>query len=207
MEFVDALIGHLAWPVAVVLIVFFLRHRLTELLGRLTSFEGPAGIKAQFAQQFERLEETVAEAEIDQPVPPRVQEEQKPSTDESDSLAQLSEQLVPVSPSAAVMSAWTHVEHALNGAAARTLASSKTRFTDSRYRPVRRILNDLTAEGYISESWKQAIESLFHLRNEVAHTRQVEITPTAAAIYVARVGDVVRLLDSLGPRGSTSPDS
>lgn len=58
----------LAWPVVVVSVVYLFRQRLHDLLSRIRSFEGPGGVKADFAGGLARVRDRLDQAESEQRV-------------------------------------------------------------------------------------------------------------------------------------------
>ena len=62
MEFVAALVGHLAWPIALIVLVVVFRQPLVALIGDVSEGEaGPAGVK--FKRAWRRTAEAVARSE------------------------------------------------------------------------------------------------------------------------------------------------
>jgi hypothetical protein len=56
-------IGSIAWPVAIVVVVLVFRKQLVRLVGRVKAVSGPAGIGATFADELEKTREA-AEASL-----------------------------------------------------------------------------------------------------------------------------------------------
>ena len=63
----------LVWPAVVLTSLVLFRARLTELLGRVTSFEGPAGVKANFGAKLDEVRQKLDDA----PVPQQPADESK----------------------------------------------------------------------------------------------------------------------------------
>lgn len=60
LQYLEALI----WPAVVLTSLVLFRARLTELLGRITSFEGPAGVKANFGAKLDEVRQKLDEARV-----------------------------------------------------------------------------------------------------------------------------------------------
>lgn len=99
------LIGAIAWPVALVVIVLVFRKQLVKLVARMRAVSGPAGISATFADELEKAREAAEQS----PVEPRRESEPLEADDPFLKLAE-------VYPEAAVMEAYKEVESFLANA-------------------------------------------------------------------------------------------
>jgi hypothetical protein len=120
MDLTARIIGDLAWPVAVVVLVVVLRHDLSNLLASLKSVEGPGGLKVKFGRRVAAIE--------------RLSTELKPAAREVIAAAGVGEVTITgiaagvvtppdwawtlrrvalESPRAAILAAWVHIEDAL----------------------------------------------------------------------------------------------
>jgi hypothetical protein len=115
LEFIAAIVGSIAWPAAVVWVVFLLRHQIRALLPSLSRVQlGP--FQADFRQRLEEAEQTKQQLE---------DREQKalPSTEDLDEDLQAQREVLYAraqeSPYEAVVSAWFSVLAEAEGAAIR----------------------------------------------------------------------------------------
>jgi len=114
-EFIAVVIGSLAWPVAVVILVLLLLKPIKELIVQMQSFRAAGfggGIEAEFARGAEGVQKQIREAEeagivsIEAPV--------------GESAVERFSALAEVSPRGAVLEAWMMLENDLKEASVET---------------------------------------------------------------------------------------
>ena len=117
LQFIDSMVGHLAWPVVVGALLFFLRRQLTGLAFRLKELSLPGGMKATFEKELE-VGRTIVE-QIPAPTsPPQL----APSTPEEESTLY---RLAIESPDGAIVLAYLELEKALRDIAVKLGMGSK----------------------------------------------------------------------------------
>jgi hypothetical protein len=191
LAFTASVVGSLAIPATVVVALLIFRRPLTNLLGRIISYEG-LGQKVNFGQKLAGAEESVSKAvaqaqqaaeeaklegaDIERPTLDRslwkiTSTEQDPQNVDlrRAGLIELAE-LASANPSFVVIKAWEDLETELV-----LLVESAFPETDIFVDPLPS-LPDLVRRRLISESFLNAVLELRDLRNSVAHGKQ---NPTA----------------------------
>ncbi|KYH02134.1 DUF4145 domain-containing protein [Bradyrhizobium sp. DOA1] len=54
LQFIDSMVGHLAWPIVVLTITVIFRERIGRLIGKLEELSLPGGVKATFEKELEK---------------------------------------------------------------------------------------------------------------------------------------------------------
>jgi hypothetical protein len=200
LAFIASVVGSLAIPITVVAALLIFRGPLTDLLGRIISYEG-LGQKVSFGQKLAGAEESVSRAvaqaketaekpqidrvATDNPVTERAlrevtsTEQTKQDFDlKTAGLVQLAE-LATSNPSFVVIKAWEDLSAGLT-------AMVKAVLPDADVRSPIYWLPELAKGKHISKSFSSAAFELLELRNNVAHGQH---NPTAgeAVTYVESV--------------------
>lgn len=165
LAFIASVVGSLAIPVTILVALFIFRSPLTDLLGRIVSYEG-LGQKVNFGRKLAGVEKSVSKAAA------QTQKAVEPSQLDIDlekpgflGLAALATS----NPSFVVIKAWDDLESELERLV-------ETVFPDTKeVNPVRR-LPDLVRAGQLNESFPSAVLELRELRNNVAYGQH---NPTA----------------------------
>lgn len=198
------LLGAIAWPAALVAVAVMFRSEAKSLLGRLKSFSG-AGIAAQFEDKLERLEAERTQAA----------QSVSESSGESESSAQKHESqagpkdapvpagppdilesiVVRANPVGTVMEEWRTIEVLLRALYVRKFPRDKYK----RRVAVSDILSALKNSGEFSLQISEMLLELYRMRNIVAHTDNVELTPNQAIRYSKQASDVRRYLEGFLP--------
>lgn len=55
LAFISGVIGHLAWPLVVILLAFKFQSEVRRLLNRIKRMKGPAGTEAEFADELQEV--------------------------------------------------------------------------------------------------------------------------------------------------------
>ncbi|MER9190241.1 hypothetical protein [Mesorhizobium australicum] len=94
------LIGAIAWPVALVVVMLVFRKQLVKLAGRVRAVSGPAGISATFADELEKAREAVEQTS------PSARQLERPALEISDPYLELAKAY----PEAAIMNSYKELE-------------------------------------------------------------------------------------------------
>lgn len=212
LAFIASVVGSLAIPVTVVVALLIFRGPLTELLGRIVSYEG-LGQRVNFGQKLAGAEKSVSKAVVQaQETVGRTQvgsaDTERMSVDRSlwkitsteldpqeinlrnAGLVELAT-LATSNPSFVVLRSWDDLETTL-------VSLVRSVFPETRnFKAVSR-LPDLVKEEYVDQSFVNAVHDLRGLRNNVAHGQH---NPTAgeAVTYLEstrELSQVARLTDA-----------
>ena len=198
------LLGAIAWPAALVAVAVMFRSEAKNLLGRLKSFSG-AGIAAQFEDKLERLE--AERTQTSQSVP---ESKGEPESSAQKDEAQVDPKDAPVpagppdilesvvvraNPVGTVMEAWRTLEVLLRAVYVRKFPREKYKHRTA----VSDILSALKSTGEFPLQISEMLLELYRMRNIVAHTENVELTPNQAIRYSSQASDVRRYLERILP--------
>jgi hypothetical protein len=212
LAFIASVVGSLAIPVTVVVALLIFRGPLTELLGRIVSYEGLgqrvnfgqklAGAEKSVSKAVVQAEETVGRTQVGSADTERMSFDRSlwkiPSTEldpqeitlRNAGLVQLAT-LATSNPSFVVLRSWDDLETTL-------VSLVRSVFPGTRdFKAVSR-LPDLVKEEYVDQSFVNAVHDLRGLRNNVAHGQH---NPTAgeAVTYLEstrELSQVARLTDA-----------
>jgi hypothetical protein len=176
LTFISKLIDSLAWPVTVVIALVLLRRPLAELLPQMRKLKYK-DFEAEFGEDVKQLEE-----EAKQVLPAEVVE----SARAGDPI----EQLIEVSPSAAVLEAWRGVE-----AAAKRLLERKGHKLDYEVAAPYKLIERVLDTAAIDRRKLKIFADLRRLRNKVAHADEYEVAPARARDYVRLASALTADLD------------
>ena len=168
LTFISQMISALAWPAAVLVLVFAMRKPVSEALSILRKLRF-RDLELEFDRQVTELKQTAAAGLMRG-------EEEEPQR-------QLREQLMRLasaSPEAAVVEAWRHVENRLvDLARARAFDAAPATWV----MPL--VLGALMmGKNLINEPQYATLRSLKHLRDQVTHGRGIQITASEALEYI-----------------------
>jgi hypothetical protein len=159
MDFVASLVGSLAWPLAAIIIALLFRMQIAGLLNKIRRLTW--GDKAlDFAGTLDKLETAsrdVGPAEADATKPSHLPDERF-------------QNLLRISPSAAILDAWRPVEQTLRQVGARKDYDPRILQSPTQ------IMKKLTEEGAITTPVYEMLRDLQRLRNVAAHQREVHPT-------------------------------
>lgn len=161
LDFWASVVGSLAWPILILILVFTFRDPLRRLLSQMRLFKG-LGFEAEFREgvdQFKRqVEAAASERARAQPKPDSQASEGKYAAYVGSDLARLL-----VSPEATVLMAWREVEKAI-----RERASSAGIATPKGRGPLA-LAEALAAAGRLLPETLASIKEASRLRNAAAH--------------------------------------
>jgi hypothetical protein len=195
LEFTSNVIGHLAWPVAILFLGFMFREQVRALLAKMKTLKAPGGIEADFSMDVAKVAEEAKQVHVEVVAPPPAGtqfgtpsvKQGPPPQDEKDRLYEL----IRERPAALIVDAWRDLEKAMLD-----LIGVK-----GLYVPPSRLQNPalwptwLVKDNLISDEIAGLIVELRHLRNRVAHAHDWEPTVTDAINYhtsAKLVSDVLR---------------
>ena len=180
LSFLSSVIGSLAWPASLLLLVLVLRKPIRELLPGLQRLRYKE-LELEFERRIEEIREEVAEelpanARLALPAP------------ESDAILRLAE----VSPRAAVLEAWRILELAAL-AAARRLGGDALRGATITFHAIRFLERAPT----VDRSAVSLLRDLRGLRNQAAHAPEFALTRASALGYAATAATIARYLKGI----------
>lgn len=185
MEFVSALVGHLAWPLAVVVLVWIFRSSVAALIGKLSSWEG-LGQKFEFGRELARAEEGVAELaeRVEAQAGAATVEGESPTLEitESDPFGALRKD-AESNPSHVILASWELLAGSLKDLLGAVVAHRQLSSVGDRiWRDAVQMARRLEVAGTVNHEMTNSVEELRHLRNLVAHGRY-KPTPGEALAY------------------------
>ena len=166
LTFVSAILGSLAWPIAVAIMVIILKKPLVGLFERITSIS-----HNQTRIDLVPLVESKATAESAGAL------SDEPETDH------LGRDSIAASPRAAIIEAWIEVEIAASNAL-QSIDSS------ARRRSPGQTIHQLSRSDLIDPSLESLIKEMMSLRNQAAHLPDLNISSEDARSYVETAGQV-----------------
>ena len=193
LEFVSSLVGSLAWPVAVILLVFILRRPLGKMLSErpVKTFEaGPSGVKVEyFDEKLEEARSELAEARTERPalstgVPAQLPDEVTARDDFMYEMQQLAE----VAPSAVVLESFARLEKVLRDALDGAPGDGRPR---RRLTSVRELVRRAGERGLMTPSEAAAFDDVVVLRNIVAHGGTADLDANRALSYASLVRQLI----------------
>ncbi|MEQ8746148.1 hypothetical protein [Pyruvatibacter sp.] len=180
------LMGLLAWPVAIVIVVILLKSHIAELLGRITSLRHK-GTELTFGEATDKVSEEAREVLSTVTTAKEGEKTLKArgSLQEDKFLALIP--LVNTHPDMAVVQAWKYVDEQIREFPGVLQAGEK-------YLPTARVIGRLANQGLVPDSVIPALKELNALRNRAVHESKANISSSAAAQYVEAASDVYETL-------------
>lgn len=187
LTFISKLVGDLAWPLVLGIVVFRLRRPIEDAI-RLVSKVKVSGVEVEFNKKLEAAKE---EAES-LPKPAILIEDKSRSTD--DHIARLAQ----VSPRAAVLEAWRFVEVAALECAKRLYGDTKFRNKTMTFAAI----GLLERYENFPENVAALMKRLRSLRNEAAHASEFALTTESALDYTRLASQLVENLNAINLVGA-----
>ncbi len=175
LAFWASVIGSVAWPLAVVIVVLIFRKQLLKVAPWLRELE-VGNVKLKFAEGLEKA--TTAAEQLPQPATP-------PVTDRDAILAEHA-------PVALVIEQWVNIEHAV-------IESARRHDYSARIPDARRAIDYLRELGVITPGTAEALHYLRRLRNEAAHHKQFTIDAEQALEYARLAKRMIEALEDRPP--------
>lgn len=176
-QLIASIIGSIAWPIAAITIVYFLRRAIFSLLPRLRQLKYK-GVEANFGEKLEEVEEEASKLPT-----PNLPLQPTPASEER------FRNIPNIPPSFAVLEAWLNVESAL-------LELAKlVGFDIERKSPTFRMINDLRHKKVIDDTTYATLKELRALRNLAVHPIEEQpITESQAERYRGLANQVIRVI-------------
>ena len=172
LTFIASLVQSLAWPCVVLGVLLLVRKELPDILRSLRKLKFK-DVELEFGEAARALAEETRRA-----VPPATGEAVLLGQTQ-DSIANRLDAIAEISPRAAILEAWLHVE-----ATAANFIRLKTAAPSSSTPGPLRLLEGLRRAGILTPPQEAAFEQLRHLRNEAVHAPEAEFTPMAVSNYI-----------------------
>lgn len=182
LQFISAMTGHLAWPVAGVVIAFLFREQVRKLLDKMKTFKGPGGIEASFTEDAHKV---AAQAK-------QVQLFSITRADQDHIAVDNLNRILMERPAAIILDAWRNIEKAMLD----VIADRGLYVSERDANNVSAWIAALQKEGLLTLDHLGIVSELRKLRNSVAHVK-FEPDTTAAMDYLESAQRVVSYLKSL----------
>lgn len=176
--FISNLIGSLAWPIVLLLLIFILRKEIRSLIPSLQKLRF-RDFEMDFERKVEELEKHAQEADLQ---PPRNELLPKRTANES------IKELIRISPRLAIVESFNWLEASIREAAIRH-GIAKDEFFG-----VRNSFRGLVDKGIISERLLPLFNDLRVLCDDSSHMRHFEISPELARIYAEKAFSMANLI-------------
>jgi hypothetical protein len=187
-QFVSSVIASLAWPTAVVLILFKFKSEVAAILPGLKTLKLPGGVEAEFTETLPKVATAVEEDasslpdavigidfEVNGAIDASDQTSVRPEITESvsDSIA------LKAKPTGVVMESWKDLEATLHAIARRmeSRTGKPSRLTTSH------VAVDLYKANFLSDDEARSIRTMMNLRNNAAHSSE-EISADSAQQFM-----------------------
>lgn len=175
LEFISSLVGSLAWPLAAVIIALMFKSQIAALLAKVRKLSwGDSSV--ELAEQLDKAEDKARAVEP---------AEEPPLPD------QRFQQLLAISPSAAILDTWGTVERMLYQ------VGSDHNLDQRGLAQPNKIMDSLVKNGKIAPHIYEMLRDLRGIRNAAAH--QKEVTASDAIRFYDLSEKVVRALDKIEP--------
>ena len=179
LEFVSAVIGHIAWPLTVILAIFAFKGPISDLIPFLQRLRYKDFV-VEFSQKVGEIENQVA------------------AITGNTSEVQVEDEILELSqahPRGAIIDSWLAVEKAIHD-----VASSRNNWDVEpiRGRSILSIERGLANSRVITPQLASLLRELRSTRNEVVHNQDVPLTPEMARQYASAASGVVVALVALG---------
>lgn len=181
LEFVAAMTGSLAWPLATIVIACVFRSQISSLLGKIRTLTW-GDKSADFTDKLDKIEAATLTAMTPKPVAASTPQDHIDAIGRSDDwrsdpLFALPERryqnLVAISPEAAILDAWKPIEQKIR-AIATDRHHAATHIGGTKVtKPTALLLRDFLADGVIGEPMYRNLQAMHKLRNEAAHLDNV----------------------------------
>lgn len=193
LEFIAALVGSLAWPLVVVVLVLLLRVPIGKMLSGehpVKSLKaGPAGLEVEFDTRLETARQELEDARAERPALPAPQKRPAIEAARDDFMFEMS-QLAQIRPEAVVGLSFARLEASLREAVEQSANGGR----EPRVMSARALGRVAVERGILALSELPALEEVALLRNAVVHGKPTQLDAERALEY-ARV--VQQLLVSI----------
>jgi hypothetical protein len=191
LAFIASVIQSLAWPAAIVLIVFMFRQSLAKLIPGLQRLKYK-DIQLEFGRQLEEVKQELGPSPAPPGLPGPVPE--PPRLPEPKGTTRYYRSLAEVSPRAAILEAWLGFELAANAAVESLQPSNKGRPLS-----MPRLFSVLSEAELLTSAEVDALTRLRALRNQVVHGPEPDLSVDVIAEYTSLLR---RITDDLQTRAN-----
>ncbi|RBP75289.1 hypothetical protein DET47_12328 [Shewanella putrefaciens] len=178
MTFITKIINSVAWPAAIVLVIWWLKSHIGQLIPFTKKFKY-GELEIEFEQQLKELKKEAEASKLEHATLER---------DSSEMLEYISV-TADVSPRAAIVEAWVGLElTALSSAGLLGIGNDKG------HMPFSRLIQALESEGIIKSKDALILKKLQLLRNEALHSLDFKITKKEAQEFAELTRDMADLI-------------
>lgn len=196
LAFIAAMTGHLAWPLAVTIILLTYRAPLAERIRRIRRMKYK-DLEFDIGEEIRELSAKVVEVQATMltPTKPAALPPARPKSSIGVSLLDQAKAVAEASPVAAVLLAWSALEQKIGETVARLGISPDPSGRGS----ILANIELLKSHSSLASQSMTLIQGLRKLRNELAHAPrdgEIHIKESDARSYIAIVEDMLALLDN-----------
>ncbi len=178
MTFITSIIDSIAWPFAIVIIVWWLKSHIVQLIPFTKKFKY-GQLEIEFEQQLKALKKEAEESKIEHSTPER----------DSTEMLEYINAIAEVSPRAAIVDAWVGLE--LTAQSSADLIGIEK---GKRPMPFSRLIQKLQNEDILKPKDAQILKNLQRLRNEALHSPEFNITKKEAQEFSELARDMADLI-------------
>jgi hypothetical protein len=181
LDFVAKMSASLAWPLAVLGLVFLLRKEIRTLLGKVSSLKFK-DFELALAKDFASAQEESTKAlggRSAEPADPRLGRYAK---------------LVAVAPKTVIIENWRRIEEA----ASQLLIDRGRALGDADFRRPIGIVDALREEGLVDEETHAIVRNMYLLRNKVVHYEPLVVSSADARTYYENSLKLLKIIEEIG---------
>lgn len=183
LEFIEKMVGHLAWPGAAITILLILRKHLGGIILALKTLKLPGGVELELYDRFKELREEAAKLPLS--------DDRTQAGSERDRSIQLAADF----PQAAIMQSWIELEgELLEVSRAHTPPDAVA--TNRPISPAQ-TLRALRHAEILDQATFEVIDRLRHIRNQIVHAGKEVVTPGEALEFQQTAETVISQLRRL----------
>lgn len=171
-ELFNDFIGHVIWPVLILILVLMYRRDISELFKRITKFKGPAGVEADFRNEVKDLQNESDKAS--ESVNLTEEEKSLPKGEDADEFDLIRKRYTE-DPKIGIMYLASEIEK-------ESRILSKALNISSQY-PQLQAFDLLYEKGYLTKPTLEAIISFRDLRNKIVHGFPVSDTSQLLIVF------------------------
>jgi hypothetical protein len=182
LGFIERMTSSLAWPLALVAIIAFLRNEIRGLIGQITKLKFK-DFEIAVAKDFSKTQSENTKAMVELP------------SIESDPQAGRYAALAEIAPKTVVVECWKRIEKAIS----QILLDRELELSDEDFAKPLRLIDKLLGEG-LTDAWTfSIIKNMYLLRNKVVHYEGLVVTSGDAKVYYQNTLKVMGMLNKIDP--------
>ena len=191
LEFISSLIVSLVWPVSILLIFLLFKVEIRAFLvaNQVKLLKG-GPFEAEFFESVSKAKEALKEGADSEPDLASQDSNQTQSSDAPVNFVFSDDLLLEHHPEYAVLESWKHLEGVLQ------LAANVRSGSQSRFRPIRQVIFELSQGKVISASLAAALIELNDARNAIVHGNNFKLTRKQAEEYIEVVEAALQSLQN-----------